>query len=43
MGDGGAEGSSAIGGGGQTAVSLTPDADGCTSASLKVCNWKVRM
>ena len=34
MGDGGAEGSSAIGDGGQAAVSLTPDVDGTGSGSL---------
>ena len=31
MGDGRAEGSSAIGGGGQAAISLTPDIDGSGS------------
>ena len=34
MGDGGAEGWSAIGDGGQAAISLTPDADGTGSGSL---------
>ena len=34
MGDGRAEGSSAIGNGGQAAISLTPDADGAGSDSL---------
>ena len=34
MGDGRAEGSSAIGDGGQVAVSLTPDVDGTGSSSL---------
>ena len=34
VGDGGAEGSSAIGDGGQAAVSLTPDVDGTGSGSL---------
>ena len=34
MGDGRAEGSSAIGDGGQAAVSLMPDADGTGSGSL---------
>ena len=34
MGDGGAEGSSAIGDRGQTAISLTPDVDGTGSGSL---------
>ena len=34
MGDGRAEGSSAIGDGGQAAVSLTPDIDGTGSGSL---------
>ena len=34
MGDGRAEGSSAIGDGGQTAISLTPDIDGTGSGSL---------
>ena len=34
MGDGTAEGSSAIGDGGQAAVSLMPDADGTGSGSL---------
>ena len=34
MGDGRAEGSSAIGGGGQAAISLTPDAGGTGSGSL---------
>ena len=34
MGDGGAEGSSAIGDGGQAAISLTPDIDGLGSGSL---------
>ena len=34
MGDGRAEGSSAIGDGGQTAISLTPDTDGTGSGSL---------
>ena len=34
MGDGGAEGSSAIGEGGQAAVSLTPDMDGTIPSSL---------
>ena len=34
MGDGRAEGSSAIGGGGQAAISLTPDPDGTGSGSL---------
>ena len=52
MGDGGAEGSSALGDGRQAAVSLTPDVDGtdwflagtrCTFTSLKVHNLKVRM
>ena len=34
VGDGGAEGSSAIGDGGQAAVSLTPDIDGTSPGSL---------
>ena len=34
MGDGRAEGSSAIGDGGQAAISLTPDIDGTGSGSL---------
>ena len=34
MGDGRAEGSSAIGDGGQDAISLTPDVDGTGSCSL---------
>ena len=34
MGDGGAEGSSAIGDGGQAAISLMPDIDGLGSGSL---------
>ena len=34
MGDGGAEGPSAIGDRGQTAISLTPDVDGTGSGSL---------
>ena len=34
MGDGRAEGSSAIGDGGQAAMSLTPDVDGAGSGSL---------
>ena len=34
MGDGRAEGSSAIGDGGQAAISPTPDADGTGSGSL---------
>ena len=34
MGDGRAEGSSAIGDGGQAAMSLTPDVDGTGSGSL---------
>ena len=34
MGDGRAEGSSAIGDGGQAAISLTPDGDGTGSGSL---------
>ena len=34
MGDGEAEGSSAVGDGGQAAMSLTPDADGPGSSSL---------
>ena len=34
MGDGGAEGSSAIGDGRQVAVSFTPDVDGTGSGSL---------
>ena len=34
MGDGRAEGSSAIGGGGQAAMSLTPDVDGTGFGSL---------
>ena len=34
MGDGGAEGSSAIGGGGRAAVSLTPGVVGTDSGSL---------
>ena len=34
MGDGRAEGSSAIGDGGQAAISLTPDVDGTGSSSL---------
>ena len=34
MGDGRAEGSSAIGDGGQAAISLTPDVDGTGSGSL---------
>ena len=39
MGDGRAEGSSAIGDGGQAAISLTPDADGtrvCVFESLHI-------
>ena len=53
MGDGRAEGSSAIGDGGQAAISLTPDVDGTGSgslleqdallASLKARNLKVHM
>ena len=43
MGDGRAEGSLAIGDGGQAAVSLTPDMMECMFASLKVRNLKVRM
>ena len=51
MGDGRAEGSSAIGDGGQAAISLTPDVDGTGSGSLlkpnacstlKAQNLKVR-
>ena len=50
MGDGRAEGSSAIGDGGQAATSLTPDIDGTGPGSLldsivhilKVHNLKVR-
>ena len=34
MGNGGAEGSSATGDGGQAALSLTPDVDGTASGSL---------
>ena len=34
VGDGRAEGSSAIGDGGQTAIALTPDIDGTGSGSL---------
>ena len=34
MGDGRAEGSSAVGDGGQAAISLTPDMDGTGSGSL---------
>ena len=34
MGDGGAEGSSVTGGGGQAAASFMPDADGTGSGSL---------
>ena len=34
MGDGRAEGSSAIGDGGQAAISLMPDVDGTSSGSL---------
>ena len=34
MGDGAAEGSSAIGDGGQAEISLTPDVDGIGSGSL---------
>ena len=34
MGDGRAEGSSAIGDGGQAAIALTPDVDGTDSGSL---------
>ena len=34
MGDGGAEGSSAVGDGGQAAISLSPDVDGTDSGSL---------
>ena len=37
-GDGRAEGLSAIGDGGQAAMSLTPDMDGC----LTLASWKVR-
>ena len=36
MGDGRAEGSSAIGDGGQAAISLTPDADGTGSGSNSI-------
>ena len=43
MGDGRAEGSSAIGDGGQAAVSPTPDVDGLHICTLKVCNLKVCM
>ena len=43
MGDDRAEGSSAIGDGGQVAISLTPDTDGHKFASLKVHSLKVRM
>ena len=41
MGDGRAEGSSAIGDRGQAAISLTLME--CTLESLKVCNLKVRI
>ena len=34
MGDGGAEGSTAVGDGGQAAISLMPDIDGTGSGSL---------
>ena len=34
MGDGSAEGSSAVGDGGQAAISLSPDVDGTDSGSL---------
>ena len=40
MGDGGAEGSSAIGDGGQAAVSFTPDVEGTGSGSLLVRIFK---
>ena len=52
VGDGRAEGLSAIGDGEQAAVSLTTDIDGtgpgsvgtrCTFTSLKVCNLKVQV
>ena len=43
MGDGRAEGLSAIGDGGQAAISLTPDVDGMHVRILKVRNLKVRM
>ena len=44
VGDGRAEGLSAMGDGGEAAMSLTPDMDGClTLASLKVQNLKVHM
>ena len=36
MGDGGAEGSSAIGDGRQAAISFTPDVDGKSSVSLLI-------
>ena len=36
MGEGGAEGSSAIGDGGQAAISFTPDVDGKNSVSLLI-------
>ena len=40
MGDGGAEGSSAIRDGGQAAISFTPDVDGTGSGSLLVRIFK---
>ena len=43
MGDGRAEGSSAIGDGGQAAISLTPELMERTLASLKVRNLKIRL
>ena len=43
MGDGRAEGMSAIGDGGQAAISLMPDVDGTHIRILKVRNLKIRM
>ena len=43
LGDGGAEGASTGGDGGQAATSLTPMLMECTFAFLKVCNLKVHM
>ena len=43
MGDGRAEGASAIGDGGQAAVSLTPDVHGTGSGSLLVSSLSTRL
>ena len=42
-GDSRAEGASAVGDRGQAVLSLMPETDGSTAASLKVCNLKVHM